>query len=599
MKKSLETLFAATTLVAAPRLVHTLAVASLTSLSLLGAAGAATVNAPQGQVSGIDGPGYQSFRNIPYALPPVGNLRWKAPVPAGAFVGGTHNGTDPTLKMCKQKAMPAGGTAEITVGAEDCLYLTVTRPAGATASSNLPVFFWIHGGGFAIGTGGLYEGSTLPTDNNMVVVTINYRLGPLGFTALPELGREAANHSTGNYGFLDQVEALKWVKNNIAAFGGNPANVTIAGESAGGVSVMAHLASPMSRGLFHKAVAQSSTQLTIGSILPGYIAVQRANEMTAAMACPASGDAAKLACLRAKSADDITSTGVFSLGSTLANKGLKHAPVVDGVVFPVNPMDAITTGQIAKVPMLIGSNRKEGNAVSATMERAKGAQLVKADVDQALNDFVHGYALDGLVDFSVEAMVYSLFPPITLGNDYGRVLAEASTGFDFACPAAVFRRRLAPQTAVYGYEFEDPNSPPLHATRAGLTGSAHADELQFLFNNGKNVMNGEAMPALSASQQDLAGKMRKYWGNFVRTGNPNGSGLPNWPKVSDAYVNLIPYENRLELFQKLSPSNAGGIATRYKTPINLLDYDFDDTHGCALLDTLMPIARPLAPVMIY
>jgi hypothetical protein len=130
-------------------------------------------------------------------------------------------------------------------------------------------------------------------------------------------------------------------------------------------------------------------------------------------------------------------------------------------------------------------------------------------------------------------------------------------------------------------------------------GSAHADELQYLFNNGKNVMNGDVMPALSASQQDLASKMRKYWGNFARTGNPNGAGLLSWPKVSDAYVNLLPYENRIELFQKLSPSNAGGIATRHKTPINLLDYDFDDTHGCALLNALMPIARPLAPVMIY
>ncbi|AMO22729.1 carboxylesterase/lipase family protein [Ramlibacter solisilvae] len=574
------------------------AAAALTG-SLLAHA-APSVFIAQGAVLGTDSTGQDVYRNIPYAQPPVGNLRWKAPIPAGAFAGGTHNGSDPSLKMCKQKAMPSGTTQEITVGDEDCLYLTVSRPAGTTASSNLPVFFWIHGGAFAIGTGGLYERSTLATDNNMVVVTINYRVGPLGFSALPELGREAPDHSTGNYGFLDQVEALKWVRSNIGAFGGNPNNVTVAGESAGGISVMLHLSSPRSRGLFQKAIAQSPAQLLIGNVLPGWLAVERANEMTAAMGCNVSGDAAKLACLRSRTADEITSTAVFSLGSALANKGLKHAPVVDGVVFPINPMDAITTGQIAKVPMIIGSNRREGHAVVATMERGLGRQVVKADVDQALDAFVHGYALDGLVDFSLQAMVYTLYPPAFYGNDYGRVLSEGVSGFDFSCPAAVFRRRLAPQTAVYGYEFEDPNSPGIHPTRVGLTGSAHVDELHYLFNHGRNVLNGDPMPALSSSQLDLAAKMRKYWGNFARTGNPNGSGLPSWPKFSDAYVNLLPYENRLELFQRLSPSNFdGGIKTRYKTPINQIDYDFDDVHGCRLLDTLMPISRPLVPVMIY
>lgn len=331
---------------------------------------ASVVRLDSGRVSGSFTHGLSRYLGIPYAAPPVGELRWLEPQPVRPW-----NGVRACTKVgpeCPQVEFIHKKNAARQ--SEDCLYLNVWTPA-KKASEKLPVMFWIHGGAYQMGAGGLplYDGEKL-AKKGVVVVTINYRLGPFGFLAHPQLTKESANSSSGNYGVLDQQAALQWVKRNIAAFGGDPAKVTIFGESAGAMSVLNQLVSPLSAGLFQQAISESTLFVDRGLLMHATRPLAEAEgigeQYAVEMGCAGASDV--LAAMRAKTADEllgipqgksadlrnsikaITSPGLFIMDP-------KFVPVVDGWVLPEDPGTMVASGEQHNVPLLIGSNREEGN----------------------------------------------------------------------------------------------------------------------------------------------------------------------------------------------------------------------------------------------
>ncbi len=323
----------------------------LSGVSAVGPASAADPEAPvvkaaDGVIRGLTSSKVDSFLGIPFAAPPVGELRWRPPAPAAPWHGVRNAITDPP--GCPQNEgglLPGVGSST-----EDCLYLSVYRPAGSNTQTRLPVLFWMHGGGFGSGAGWLYDGSTLAQRNDVVVVTINYRLGALGYLTSPALDAEQGN--SGNYGFLDQIAALKWVHRNITAFGGDPSRVAISGQSAGGGSACAMLASPQAKGLFSSAIIQSG-----GDCLTAPKSTVAAGDQALAPAagCTTGDAAAQLSCLRSKSAAEV-------LAASNQARAARWQPVVGGNALPIEPLTAVKAGTWNRVPVLMGAARDEGRA---------------------------------------------------------------------------------------------------------------------------------------------------------------------------------------------------------------------------------------------
>ncbi|HEY0527674.1 MAG TPA: carboxylesterase family protein [Gemmatimonadaceae bacterium] len=307
-----------------------------------------------GTLEGIDTAGVSIFRGIPYATPPVGSLRWRPPQPAKSW-----SGVRPANALghnCIQHQPYSDINADVAGVSEDCLYLNVYTTAVGTRSNRRPVLVWIHGGGFWAGFGGEERHNGVPlARKGAVVVTLNYRLGPLGFLAHPALAAESPNHAAGNYGLLDQIQALKWVKRNISRFGGDPSRVTIFGESAGGMSVGSLIASPLAKGLFQRAILESGTGVGIGIASREQA---QANALRLADSLGVSGSGADAAArLRALSPE-----GVLSASLRLApNGGPQFWPTVDGWVLPQPVDSALLTGRANIVPVIAGSNRDEGD----------------------------------------------------------------------------------------------------------------------------------------------------------------------------------------------------------------------------------------------
>lgn len=319
--------------------------ASATSRSL-------TVPTDKGAVAGASADGVDRFLGIPYAAPPVGARRWQPPAPAAAWTG-TRSATAPGSRCLQLRDGGGPGMSE------DCLYLNVYTPAHRT-SRPLPVLFWIHGGGFSAGSGDAEDGSRIAEANNVVVVTINYRLGVFGFLDLPGLSKRGA----GNYGLLDQQAALRWTQRNVGAFGGDVGRVTIAGESAGGHSVCALLASPPARGLFSGAIIQSGgcPSHTVGQ------AVARGKKYAAAAGC------AETSCQRAKPAGELPASGAEFVGGILSGP----LPVSGVPELPLPPSEAVRTGRAANVPLLIGHTRDEVRQWALPFAGATKAQYERA-----------------------------------------------------------------------------------------------------------------------------------------------------------------------------------------------------------------------------
>jgi para-nitrobenzyl esterase len=480
-----------------------------------------------GPVKGVSIFGVEGYLGIPYAVPPVGSLRWMPPVPSRRFRPGVFQANH-FSHSCTQPGF----------GSEDCLTLNVFTPNIKNNSDrkSLPVMVWIHGGGLITGGSSVYDPSPLVLGGNVIVVTINYRLGLLGFFAHQAI--DAEGHTSGNYGLMDQQLALKWVKRNIAGFGGDPNRVTIFGQSAGGESVYSHLASPTAAGLFQRAISESgaggefqdyfnfivslSDGETVG--VPGQ--TPSGDSVATALGCPGT-TAATAACLRGQSASavialDPTSGTVF--------------PFVDGTILTKTLTEAITSGDFNRVPVISGSTHDEYRLFVAVQYDFAGHPLVTAaDYDNAVLVF-WGASLNGFVEF--------LYPLSNYGGSPGIALGASETDGVQACPERNSVKALSQFVTTYAYEFNDENAPPAQSVFGGFLtfplGAYHTAELQYLFNGD---FFGLPVEPLAPDQEELSATMIGYWTQFAATGNPNFSGAPAWPTytaATDEFQSLVP-----------------------------------------------------------
>ncbi|MFI9403253.1 carboxylesterase/lipase family protein [Nocardia sp. NPDC052316] len=466
---------------------------------------AAVVRTQSGPVRGSVTADVRAFSGIPYAAAPTGELRWKPPA-APAIWSQERDATAPGAQ-CLQ----AEGPGPLS-GSEDCLFLNVSTPS-STSERPRPVMVWFHGGAFVVGSGDWYDPSRLVRTGDMVVVTVNYRLGALGFLGHPSVAHE--DGQVGNFGLMDQQAALRWVRDNIAAFGGDPAEVTIAGESAGAMSVCDHLVSPASERLFHGAILQSGPcELQADRAT----AVAKSEQYAATLGCPGA-DAATAQCLRALPADKVAATPLQFTGE--GGDGLP-GPIFGQPLLPEDPLAAFRAGKAAKVPVLIGSNHDEYTYFTAR-------QTIAAEQYPQL-----------LTAFGPRADAVAERYPLTAYDQPTLAWSAVMTDYLFVCPIAGMAQSLVRTGPVYAYQFADRNAAPLPGVPTPPPfplGASHAFELPYLFDL-KDVS-----PPAGPAQKDLSDKMIRYWSGFVWAGDPNGKGLPDWPRHTGDQTLVLEPEN--------------------------------------------------------
>ncbi|MCW2862658.1 MAG: hypothetical protein JWP48_4366 [Actinoallomurus sp.] len=380
--------------------------------------------------------------------------------------------------------------------------------------------FWVHGGGFYSGSGSLYGAQRLAEQGKVIVVTLNYRLGVFGFLAHPALG-----HTTsGDYGLEDQQAALRWVRDNAAAFGGDSGNVTLFGESAGGVSTCSHLVAPASAGLFRRAIIQSGPcgdlartwPYTEGNwgVRPRAVAERQGASLAAAVGCGDVKDAA--ACLRGK---------LVSALLEASQGGQGFGPAAGGKVLPAIPATAIASGRFNRVPVINGTTRDEHRTFVAAIESFTGHTVTEADYRKDIADF---YGEDKAARIRKQY-------PISAYDSPSTALAAVWTDSSWACPALDTDRLLSGKVPTYAYEFADEKAPWASdgTTPSFPTGAFHAAEVQYLFED------PQFAGPLTASQRELSDQMIGYWTRFARTGDPNGPGTPSWPRFAADWVRSL------------------------------------------------------------
>lgn len=455
----------------------------------------ASVRTPQGAMDGTAGDSSLSFRGIPYALAPTGDRRWKPPQATAAWTGTLD--ASKFAKHCPQENAQTDANAN-----EDCLYLNVYTPkalASANPGGKRAVMVWIHGGANAFGASDFYDPTPLVETGDVIVVTLNYRVGALGFLAHPAL--EAEGHKSVNYGVMDQQLALAWVRDNIASFGGDAGNVTIFGESAGGLNVTTHLISADSRGLFHKAIIES------GGYLLQTPTLAQSQDKGKAFATRIGCADQSTACLRGKTVAEI----LANEGTVNTAGAAYHQATQDGTVLPEAQASALASGRFAKVPVLVGANSNEGRLFF-------GAAATAADY-QGTVDF---YSTKNGRAPATTATTYPLANYTNAMEAASAVLGDA----EFACPSRRTAQWFANWVPTYAYEFSDPAS----AARSG-----HFAEVYYLHNY-KNIANfGWNGPADS---QKLSVAMRRYWTQFAKNGTPNSADTPVWNNYRPSTDNL-------------------------------------------------------------
>lgn len=444
-----------------------------------------------GPVRGVVTAQLRTFQGIPYAAPPVGELRWRPPQPATRWWE-PRDASRPG-NVCAQAPL-LGQPGSVT---EDCLYLNVTTPA--RSRKRLPVMVWIHGGGYSIGSGAAFNPSKLVSIGDVIVVTINYRVGPFGFLALPELTAENPGIQSGNYGLEDQQAALRWVRRNAAAFGGDPGNITIFGESAGAGSVCLHLASPTAAGLFQRAAGQSFSC--------AYPTTTKQQAESDGVTYAQGLGCQDVACLRAKP--------VRELLPSWANGW----PVIGGREFPLQPMEALRQDRFHHVPVLWGNNLDEMRLFVALEFDLLGKPVTPQAYEQVVRS-LHGPAADIVLrKYPVTNYPTPSIALATVRTDFGWALSTCEHVRSYELFSA--HPRPVP---VYAYQFVDRTAPGLLRLPGFEEGASHGQELNYLWVNYFGTLNPQ--------QEALSQTMVRYWTNFARSGDPNGASLPSWERYS-------------------------------------------------------------------
>ncbi len=450
------------------------------------------VRIDSGRLRGSVAGDHVTYTGIPYAAPPVGERRWQPPVRPRPWQG-VRDATTPS-PLC-----PRGGGPGVVVGQEDCLYLDVTVPTDVERGERLPVLVWVHGGGFNSGGARELDAARLATAGDVIVVDVNYRLGALGFLSASAIGTAG-----GNYGLMDQAEALRWVRRNAARFGGDPGNVTLAGESAGARSVCSHLASPGSRGLFDRAIIQSGA---CDNAVPTLAEAQAFGaQATTDLGCDDATDVA--ACLRELPAVrlvEVLGRVGWAVNGRVADRPWN--PVAGTPLLPRQPADALRDGSAARVPLLIGTTSEEmraflaGAPVTADLYRTMVTGAFGADAATVLEEYPVG-------DYDSPALALA-----TVLGDWGGMIG--------ACPVLRSADAAAVHQTVYAYEFAEDSG---RVEEGFPMGAYHGSDLSYLW----DLDTDWPPPPLNPDQERLSATMIEYWTAFARTGDPNGPGRPHW-----------------------------------------------------------------------
>lgn len=496
------------------------------------------VNTAEGSVRGFTKDGVHRFLGIPYAAPPVGNLRWRPPQPVKKWKD-TLDATK-LANTCPQ-VTGLGSFAGPNSTNEDCLYLNVFTSGSGHWGKKKPVMVWIHGGGNIDGASDGYDGSKLATGGangtDTVVVVMNYRLGLLGFFSHASLNSEG--HTWGNYGIMDIQAVLRWVQRNIEGFGGDPGNVTLGGQSAGAVDTGANQLSPASAGLFHRAIYQSAPGF-FSTLASAATALANGTKFATDAACPGSGPGAA-ACLR-----NLTTARVLQLqGTPNADGPYTTGTFVDGTTIPLTPEAAFTSGQYNKMPIMAGSTKDEFTFITGITEYFSGPPQAPMTVAQYLA--------------AVTGPVLAQYPLSNYGNDpmaaYNRVLTDP-----FKCRDLHVIQLWAQRVPTYAYVFVYQNAPYYFPKMPGFQPlAAHTIDIPFIFPKwhggqlGVNLDQASGQPReLNGQETKLSDQLVAAWTNFAKTGNPNGSGNSPWRRFTTS--------SQTFLIQDLASLSTEGVA---------------------------------------
>jgi para-nitrobenzyl esterase len=485
----------------------------LITILILFAAGIAVAQKPspvkveQGLLQGTSEDGLTVYKGIPFGAPPVGDLRWRAPQPVASWQG---------VKQANEFApAPIQGGNPPSGKSEDCLYLNIWTPA-KSPDDRVPVLVWIYGGGFSFGSTAepVYNGDRL-AKKGVVLVSIAYRVGQLGFLSHPELSAESPNHVSGNYGLLDMIAGLTWIQKNISAFGGDPTKVTIFGESAGGIAVSMLCASPLAKGLFHGAISQSG-----GSFGPPRVTTFPGENLKLLKDAEAGGidfaqkaGASSIAALRKMDADKLP--GGWGMGNAW--------PIIDGYVIPDDQYKLYETGKYNDTPILVGYNSDEGLSFTRTKDPAEFIASVKLRYGKFADDLLKAYPVG---EKAVPKTARDLARDAAFGwHTWSWARLQAKTG----------------KSKVYLYYFDQHPDYPEDSPQAG-NGSPHGQEVAYVFQH-----LDKSNPENSPSDVAISDAMGSYWTNFAKYGHPNGEGVPVWPAFNDAKSEVMYFNQKPEI----------------------------------------------------